>query len=197
MRFECAKSLILLGDWNENVCIFLTKYLKNSFSSNSLKLDIIKTLSSGKNAQYIDKTSPASMALIRALEDVIVADGGEEQIAFDACICLGKLRSLKSQRAIDYLANLIEESSDWNKKSIALEILVRQFGLTSRDMLVHILYQIDNSTIWMSRMAAFRLFSFLGKLKSQVTPVECGQLVVILNVLFNSIQDRPWFAAVI
>ena len=53
MRFECAKSLILLGDWNENVCIFLTKYLKDS--SPSLKLDIIKTLSNGKNAQFVDK----------------------------------------------------------------------------------------------------------------------------------------------
>lgn len=96
------------------------------------------------------------------MEDLVNCE--DEKLSFDACVCLGKLKSVKSKCAIESLLKVIEKSHDWNKKSIALEILVRQFELKSRDTLLFILNQIENSPIWISRMAAFKLLAFLGNI---------------------------------
>jgi len=52
IKFEAAKSLVLLGEWNEEVCEFLIKYLK--FGNGNVKTDILKTTINGKNAQFTD-----------------------------------------------------------------------------------------------------------------------------------------------
>ena len=51
-KFEASKSLVLLGEWSEEVCEFLIKYLK--FGNANVKNDILKTIIGGKNAQFTD-----------------------------------------------------------------------------------------------------------------------------------------------
>lgn len=52
IKFETAKSLVLLGNWNESVCLFFIKHLKNNVYS--IKADILKTILNGKNVQFTD-----------------------------------------------------------------------------------------------------------------------------------------------
>ena len=50
IKFEAAKSLVLLGDWSDEVCSFLTKYL--SIGNVNIKNEIYQTILNGKNPQY-------------------------------------------------------------------------------------------------------------------------------------------------
>ena len=43
------------GEWNEDVCLFLIKYLKTANSS--IKTDVLKTIIHGKNAHFTDLVS--------------------------------------------------------------------------------------------------------------------------------------------
>lgn len=53
IKFETARSLILLGDWNENVCDYLKK---NLLSSNlNIREELMKTIIKSKNVQFTDK----------------------------------------------------------------------------------------------------------------------------------------------
>ena len=52
IKFEACKSLVLLGEWSEEVCEFLIKYLK--LGNANVKSDILKTIINGKNAQFTD-----------------------------------------------------------------------------------------------------------------------------------------------
>lgn len=66
MRFETAKSLVLLGIWNENVCKFFIKHLKSNLLS--VKVDILKSILNGKNVLFTDKVSVNNMSYILILE---------------------------------------------------------------------------------------------------------------------------------
>lgn len=53
LKYECTKSLVLLGDWNENVCIFLKKYLKDG--SSIVKSELLRIIMNGRNPQLVNK----------------------------------------------------------------------------------------------------------------------------------------------
>jgi len=53
IKFETAKSLVTLGDWNENVVNFFVQNLNNK--NPFIKEDIFKTIINSKNIQFTDK----------------------------------------------------------------------------------------------------------------------------------------------
>jgi hypothetical protein len=52
IKFECAKSMILLGNWQDDVCLLFAKLLVNG--NPNVQAEILQTIIKGKNAQYTD-----------------------------------------------------------------------------------------------------------------------------------------------
>jgi hypothetical protein len=55
LRYECAKSLVLLGFWTEKLVIYLIRYLK--FGNVAIQSDLLRAIISGKNIQYVDQVN--------------------------------------------------------------------------------------------------------------------------------------------
>lgn len=91
-----------------------------------------------------------------------MTDHLNESISLDASICLGKLGVKNSQQALNKLKFLIEENQDWSKKSLALEVLLRQFNAKNLSTLQYTLDQLQNSPIYISRVAATKLLTYIG-----------------------------------
>ena len=97
---------------------------------------------------------------------------GDEQLALQSAICIGKLRGgptyeedidsliASSQRR---LRNIVEHGDDWSRRTLALETLVKLFNARDVPTIGSILLQVESSTIWTSRCAALELLSYLGK----------------------------------
>ena len=83
-------------------------------------------------------------------------------MSLDASICLGKLGCVNSDCAKAKLRQAFEEYTDWNKKSLALESLIRQFNVRNKETLEFAIHQLSNSPMWSSRLAAVKLLGHLG-----------------------------------
>lgn len=55
VRYECAKSLVLLGFWSEKLIVYLIKYLK--YGNVAIQSDLLRSILSGKNIQYVDQVN--------------------------------------------------------------------------------------------------------------------------------------------
>ena len=170
IKFEASKSLVLLGEWSEEVCEFLIKYLK--FGNANVKNDILKTIIGGKNAQFTDlvlfcvkeyicfkilplifaqfkKTKPALNELITLLEEN--TSNVDVNLSLDASISLGKIGIKESKAAIKRLYRVVVENKDWSLKSKALETLVKLFDAKNSQTIQFIMNQIENSPDWIAR----------------------------------------------
>ena len=178
----CLKNfyIFILGDWNDNVCNYLTQNLTNT--NHYIIDDLLKVIINGKNVQFTDKvlqfnkisktnkTSYSKYFILKNTETVknLIAElvklinGDDEKFALNASICIGKLGVDDCKEAIDELISIIERNSDWNKKSVALEAYVRHFDSTKNSTIEYILHQIANSPIWVSRSSGLKLLSFIG-----------------------------------
>jgi hypothetical protein len=86
-------------------------------------------------------------------------------IALDACICIGKLGVKDCESAVKSLINLYIKFSDWNKKALVLETLVKLFDCTSNAVFDFIMNQIQVSPYWSARLSAIKLLSYMGTKK--------------------------------
>ena len=161
---------MILGDWSDEVCSFLTKYL--SIGNVNIKNEIYQTILNGKNPQYTNlviinfatnlninkfllvfsyfKSSPALNNLIKTLEDISKANT-DSKMALEASICIGKLGIKESTTAINRLIAIMEDSDDWESKSKALETLVRLFDYKNSIAIRFIINQIDSCNNWVAR----------------------------------------------
>jgi hypothetical protein len=166
IKFECVKTLILLGDFNENVSQLTGKYLNANSSNRNVKETIINTIVNAKNINYIDKTNQLNRQLIHNLEKLATSNidsDANEEISLNACICIGKLGLYDNEIGIKRLMQTLESGDkDWHSKTIALEVLVKQFRLKNKQIIFYIVNQVDVSPLWMSRLAGARLLSHLG-----------------------------------
>jgi hypothetical protein len=62
IRFEAAKSLISLGEWSEKACELFSHNLKSG--NLNLKLDILSSIASGKNAHFTDLVGVSTKLLL-------------------------------------------------------------------------------------------------------------------------------------
>ncbi len=85
-RFEAAKSLVLLGDWNVTVCKYLVQNLSNA--NQNIVEDLLKVIINSKNVQFVDKREETVQRLVENL--VKIVKGRNVRFALDACICIGK-----------------------------------------------------------------------------------------------------------
>jgi hypothetical protein len=64
VKFECARSMVLLGFWNDDIFNILNKCLMST--NKTIKIDVLKTIIEAKNPQFTNIVRILStMTLIR------------------------------------------------------------------------------------------------------------------------------------
>lgn len=157
IRYEAAKSLILLGFWN----CFLINYLINKLKSSShdIKIEILECIIRGKFCTVMEDLSlfPEFIKTLENLVDVVNLD-----IAQKACLCIGQLGNKNNQKAINKLIKIYECSEDENKKTLSLESLVRLFCQKDGRIIQFLIKTVEYAKNWIARISAVKLLSYIG-----------------------------------
>ncbi|KAK3736717.1 hypothetical protein RRG08_059247 [Elysia crispata] len=159
VKYEAAKSLILVGCWEDEVVIHILKYLV--LGNTEVRADLIQTLIHAKNVQYVDKTIPSVVELVKVLSHLCRNPDPEDLVAFNSAVCLGRL-CVKDESAQARLIRAMEESKDTHLRAKAMEILVKQLHCTNDNVMNHVLKLMQDSPVWKYRALACRLLIALG-----------------------------------
>eukprot|EP00058_Branchiostoma_floridae_P018096 XP_002603585.1 hypothetical protein BRAFLDRAFT_126911 [Branchiostoma floridae] len=139
VKYEAAKSLLTLGLWDEPVIDLVVQHIKEG--DENTRTDLLRTLASAKNIQFIDKNP-------------------SEATGFDAAVCLGYM-CVSDDRAKERLVSALTVK-DPHKKAKALEVVVRQMNYSEPQVREAILEQLKASPVWKYRAAAAKLITYLG-----------------------------------
>ncbi|XP_059146046.1 uncharacterized protein LOC131933275 [Physella acuta] len=181
VRYEAAKSLILLGCWDEPLLEFVLKYLV--LGNSEVRGDLIQTISSGKNVQYISNSLPAFNELAKVLSHLCQNPDPDDPIAFHAAVCLGHL-CVKDDHALARLMSTVKESRDTHIKAKALEILVKQMHVTNDVIIQHMEALLKESPVWGHRALACNLFISFGPKHQYVVKHQ--------DKIYNLLETRLW-----
>ncbi|XP_067672205.1 uncharacterized protein [Haliotis asinina] len=159
VRYESAKSLILVGCWEEEILQVLLKYL--AIGNTEIRQDLIRTMINGKNVQYVDKNMPTFPELVKILSHFCGNPDPEDPISFEAAVLLGRL-CVADANGKQKLKNALTESTDSHIKSKAVEILVKQLNCTDSSVITSVQDILATSTVWKHRELAAKLLISLG-----------------------------------
>ncbi|KAK3610757.1 hypothetical protein CHS0354_028156 [Potamilus streckersoni] len=158
--YEATKSLILLGCWEEEVLQMIIKYL--IIGNTEIRQDLIKTMTDGRNVQYVNKKIPSFPELVKVLSHFCRNPDPDDMTAFDAAVLLGRL-CVSDENAKFKLLRALDQSQDTHVKAKALEILVKQLTATSPEIVHHLLDLFRESPVWKYRALAADLLIVLGR----------------------------------
>ncbi|XP_061175162.1 uncharacterized protein LOC133184218 isoform X2 [Saccostrea echinata] len=160
VRYEAAKSLILVGCWEDDVQQVILKYLV--IGNVDIRLDLIKTMIDGKNVQYVNKKTNTFPELVKVLSHFCSNPAANDPIALEAAVLLGRLCVDDDNARAELKRSLESTTSDTHKKAKSLEILVKQLNCTDQDIVLSILDMIKSSYVWKYRVLATELLITLG-----------------------------------
>lgn len=157
IRYETAKSLILLGFWN----CYLIEYLINKFRTthDEIKVEMLSFILRGKYCTVLEDLKPFK-DFINTLEELIEAKNLD--LAHKACLCIGQLGQKQNEKAINKLIRIYESAKDEEKKSLCLESLVRLFGKKEPKIIQFLISAVPSAKNWTARISAVRLLSNIG-----------------------------------
>ncbi|XP_076072539.1 uncharacterized protein LOC143044417 isoform X2 [Mytilus galloprovincialis] len=161
VRYEAAKSLILVGWWEEEVIQVILKYLV--IGNSEVRLDLISTMIDGKNVQYVNKSINTFPELVKVLSHFCCNPDPDDQISFEASVLLGRL-CVSDENARFKLKQSLEFSNDTHVKAKSLEILVKQLNVTDNDIVQSTLKMLSKSSVWKHRCLAAELLITLGQI---------------------------------
>ncbi|XP_053391343.1 uncharacterized protein LOC123563746 isoform X3 [Mercenaria mercenaria] len=184
VKYEAAKSLILLGCWDEDVLQIVLKYMV--IGNSEIRQDLILNMIDGKNVQYVNKKTPTFPELVKVLSHFCCNPDPEDTIAFDAAVLLGKL-CVMDENAKFRLMRSLEHSTDTHIRAKALEVLVKQLNCTSWEVVQHLLSLFKESPVWKYRALAADLLIVLGK--DHVC--KRGEEEKIYQILERKLWDDP------
>ncbi|KAK7507498.1 hypothetical protein BaRGS_00001433, partial [Batillaria attramentaria] len=184
VRYEAAKALILIGCWEDEVMRMVLKYLV--LGNTEIRIDLINTLIEGKNVQYVDKTIPTFIELVKVLSHFCCNPDPEDQIAFESAVLLGRL-CVRDANAEARLVKAVEEPTDTHMKAKALEILVKQLVKIDEMIVDQILNLMAKSPVWRYRVVATKLLIALGPKQKFVVEKQDE----IYNMLSRCLWDDP------
>ncbi|XP_033750717.1 uncharacterized protein LOC117334950 isoform X2 [Pecten maximus] len=184
VRYEAAKSLILIGCWEEDVQMVIIKYL--AIGNTEIRLDLIRTMIDGKNVQYVNKGLSTFPELVKMLSHFCRNPDPDDQIALDAAILLGKLCVADNNAKVKLKLSL-EHNTDSHVKAKSLEILVRQLNCTDSDIIRSIIDMLRKSFVWKHRALAAELLIVLGP-KHVLKTSEVDNLYEVLE---RRLWDEP------
>lgn len=184
VRYEAAKSLILVGWWEEDVLQVILKYLV--IGNTEVRLDLIRTMIDGKNVQYVNKSITTFPELVKVLSHFCCNPDPDDQISFEAAVLLGRL-CVSDDNAKFKLKQSLEYSEDTHVKAKSLEILVKQLNCTDLDIVKSTLRMLSKSSVWKHRCLAAELLITLGR---QYVFAETKEEDVY-NILERRLWDDP------
>ncbi|XP_035827330.1 uncharacterized protein LOC101845258 [Aplysia californica] len=184
VKYEAAKSLVLIGCWEDEVLQYILKYLV--LGNTEIRTDLIQTLTDGKNAQYVDKTIPSFVELVKVLSHFCRNPDPDDIIAFNSAVCLGRL-CVRDESAQNRLVKAMEESKDNHVRAKALEILVKQLNCIDQNIVEHVLELLCDSPVWKFRALACRLLIALGPKHACIS----SNSDEIYKLLENKLWDDP------
>ncbi|XP_063443998.1 uncharacterized protein LOC134724732 isoform X2 [Mytilus trossulus] len=161
VRYEAAKSLILVGWWEEEVIQVILKYLV--IGNTEVRLDLISTMIDDKNVQYVNKSINTFPELVKVLSHFCCNPDPDDQISFEASVLLGRL-CVSDENARFKLKQSLEFSNDTHVKAKSLEILVKQLNVTDNDIVQSTLKMLSKSSVWKHRCLAAELLITLGQI---------------------------------
>ncbi|XP_048248780.1 uncharacterized protein LOC124122889 isoform X3 [Haliotis rufescens] len=159
VQYESAKSLILIGCWEDEILQVLLKYL--AIGNTEIRQDLIKTMINGKNVQYVDKNMPTFPELVKILSHFCRNPDPEDPISFEAAVLLGRL-CVADANGKEKLKKALTESTDSHIKSKAVEILVKQLNCTDSSVITSVQDILATSIVWKHRELAAKLLISLG-----------------------------------
>nr|XP_022312615.1 uncharacterized protein LOC111117711 isoform X4 [Crassostrea virginica] len=160
VRYEAAKSLILVGCWEDEVQQVILKYLV--IGNVDIRLDLIKTMIDGKNVQYVNKKTNTFPELVKVLSHFCRNPVPDDPIALEAAVLLGRLCVDDENARAELKRSLESPTSDTHKKAKSLEILVKQLNCKDQDIMLSILDMINMSYVWKYRVLGTELLITLG-----------------------------------
>lgn len=157
IRYEAAKSLVLLGFWN----CFLIDYFINKLNaaSDDIKIEILGCIIRGRFCTVLEDLE-LFPEFIKTLEELI--DANNSDLAQKACLCIGQFGNKHNQKAINKLIKIYECNKDEDKKTLSLESLVRLFGQKDKKIIQFLIKAVECAKNWMARISAAKLLSFIG-----------------------------------
>ncbi|KAJ8319004.1 hypothetical protein KUTeg_004095 [Tegillarca granosa] len=156
VRYEAAKSLILIGCWEEDIQRVIIKYLV--IGNAEIRQDIIRTMIDGKNVQHVNKNLSTFPELVKVLSHFCRSPDPDDSNALDAAVLLGKLCVADDSAKIK-LKRSLHQSDDTH----SLEILVKQLNCTDYDIVMSIMDLLNKSPVWKYRELAANLLIDLGQ----------------------------------
>ncbi|XP_060063442.1 nestin-like [Ylistrum balloti] len=184
VRYEAAKSLILIGCWEEDVQMVIIKYL--AIGNTEIRLDLIRTMIDGRNVQYVNKSLSTFPELAKMLSHFCRNPDPDDQIALDAAILLGKLCVADNNAKVKLKLSL-EYNTDTHVKAKSLEILVRQLNCTDSDVVRSITDMLHKSFVWKHRALAAELLIVLGP----KNVLKVGEVDKLYEILERRLWDEP------
>ncbi|ELT97382.1 hypothetical protein CAPTEDRAFT_190566 [Capitella teleta] len=182
--YEVTKSLITIGCWDEEILIQIVHYLIEG--NRDIKDDLLKSMITSKNVQYIDKRLATFKELSRILSLLCRADDPNDPISFHSAIALGKM-CVADENAKNKLSRMLEESTDVHQRAETLEIMVRQMNVHHRPVIEAVLKQLQRSPVWKHRKAAARQLIHLGS----KWVLGSGEADKVYEILERRLWDDP------
>ncbi|XP_066292588.1 uncharacterized protein [Branchiostoma lanceolatum] len=158
VKYEAAKSLLTLGLWDEPIIDLIVQHIKEG--DDNTRTDLLRTMASAQNIQFIDKSTKTFRSLHKALHTLCSPKNPSEATGFDAAVCLGYM-CVSDDRAKERLLSALT-AKDPHKKAKALEVVVRQMNHSKPQVREAILEQLKASPVWKYRAAAAKLITYLG-----------------------------------
>ncbi|ESO98615.1 hypothetical protein LOTGIDRAFT_238980 [Lottia gigantea] len=184
VRYEAAKSLILIGCWDNEVLQVVLKFLVTG--NTEIRLDLIVNMQQGKNVQYVDKSVAAFKELVKVLSHFCCNPDPDDPTSMEAAVLLGKL-CVADSNAKGKLSNALSTSDDSHIKAKALEILVKQLNCTDSKVVQNIKELLQTSPVSKHRALATKLLISLGGNH----PCVAHDYEDIYNLLERKLWDEP------
>ncbi|XP_074647936.1 uncharacterized protein LOC141903632 isoform X2 [Tubulanus polymorphus] len=187
VRYEAAKSLVLLGSWDEDVMKLVVCQLGQRKNTEEIKLDLVTTIYNGYNIQYMDKKIKHFDILLKILNHFTKSPGPDNKLALESAICLGKLCVADVDAKKRLYDTVLSSSADTHTKANALDVLVRQMNCHEPGIVNAVLDQLCSSPVWKYRHNAAKLIITLG---SRYVLQENPSLT--FDEVFERLEWRLW-----
>ncbi|KAK6187102.1 hypothetical protein SNE40_005199 [Patella caerulea] len=184
VQYEAAKSLILIGCWDNEVLQVVLKFLVTG--NTEIRLDLITTMTKGKNVQYVDKSISAFTELVKVLSHFCCNPDPDDPISIEAAVLIGKL-CVSDINAKTKLSTALSETDDSHLKAKALEILVKQLNCTDETVVRNLKDLLQTSPVSKHRALATKLLITLGPKH----PCIVSDAEDIYNLLERKLWDEP------
>ncbi|XP_051848410.1 protein HEATR9 [Antechinus flavipes] len=189
VKYECCRTLVLLGCLDKFVILSLIKHLKGC--SLNRRMDTLMGLHMALNAWIMvnkNKREPigAKDTLIKTLKSLIKGKSALDDVALEAAMCLSFLDH-ENPIACEFLLQCLTQG-DMKRKMKAMTVLVKLMKIYTLPILQGAMDQLRNSLVKKHRLEAIKLIRIFGLEEIQ----KLGMENEVFELLKLKIHDDPF-----